>query len=71
MNVDAESEGSSWVTDDSVSLSSEESEEEVEEKKEAKVKSRLFKNVANSKSAVLLKPVKEVKRPFYVQTKPK
>ena len=71
MNVDAESEGSSWATDDSVSLSSEEYEEEVEEKKEAKVKSRLFKNVANSKSAVLLKPVKEVKRPFYVQTKPK
>ena len=31
----------------------------------------MLKNVTNSKSAVCLKPIKEVKRPFYVQTKPK
>ena len=30
-----------------------------------------MKNIANSKSAVCLKPVKDVKRPFHVQTKPK
>ena len=31
----------------------------------------MLKNIINSKSAVCLKPVKEVKKPFYIQTKPK
>ena len=31
----------------------------------------MLKNVVNSKSAILLKPLKEVKREFLVQTKPK
>jgi hypothetical protein len=30
-----------------------------------------LKNIANSKSAAFLKPVKEAKRPFLIQTKPK
>jgi hypothetical protein len=63
----------SWATDESGDWT--DSEEEVEEKEEkikkVESKPRLLKNMSNSKSTINLKPVKEVKKPFHVQTKPK